>query len=173
MTHHKPILMFTYGTMRKECYNNGRINGSKYLGQAETCEPFVMVAKKEPRQIPYVGRVPSDDKLYPLETKIQGEVYLLDYKTLKRVDTAEGHPHFYFRETCYVRMDDGTIMECFIYLFDVSDSYHTPVPTGDFLDYYNEKEHKHQGHTSRAFYDPTKNPQLTFHPKWDSPYTTT
>ena len=50
-------LLFTYGTMMSDCYNNGRISGeSKKLGTGFTCEPFIMVAKRTPRQIPYIDR---------------------------------------------------------------------------------------------------------------------
>lgn len=146
MTHYKPRLLFTYGTMRSEAYNNPRIQGAKLLGTATTCEPFVMTAREVPRQIPYVGRVPSDDLLHGFEAPIKGEVYLLNRKQWNIVDRAEGHPTYYFKEPCHVRMDDGSIVECDIYLFDVHEGWGEVVPSGDFLDYYSEEKHKQQGH---------------------------
>ena len=109
-------LLFTYGTMMSDCYNHGRISAqSNNLGAGFTCEPFVMVAKRTPRQIPYVGRVPSVDydNLNGKETPIFGEVYEIDSLNLWReIDRAEGHPYFYQREIVKVRMTTGVVLEC-------------------------------------------------------------
>jgi gamma-glutamylcyclotransferase (GGCT)/AIG2-like uncharacterized protein YtfP len=155
----EPILLFTYGTMRKKCYNNGRIAGSKFIGYAETCEPFIMVAKKYPRQIPYVGRVSSQNIFHGAELPIVGEVYLIDKNTLHRVDRAEGHPYCYERELCHVRMDNGDILPAYIYTYDVEECDYNPVSTGDFLTFYSSKLHKEQNHTQGKFYDPIAVPK--------------
>ncbi len=154
MTYYKPRLLFTYGTMRLDAYNHPRINGAKFIGNAVTCEPFVMTARQSPRQIPYVGRVPSDDKLHGAETPIVGEVYLLDNRQWQIVDRAEGHPNFYFKEPCHVRLEDGSLVETDIYLFDVHDEWGELVESGDFLDYYSEDIHKQQGHDGMKYAQP-------------------
>lgn len=152
----EPILLFTYGTMRSECYNNGRIKGSKFIGHAVTCEPMVMVAKTHPRQIPYVGRVADTHHLHGNEMPIEGEVYLIDRATLQRVDRAEGHPYVYEREYCYVRMfENGEVLKCYIYVYDVEETEYKPVPTGDFMDFYSPEKHKQQRHYEGKFHDPT------------------
>ena len=159
----EPILLFTYGTMRKNCYNNGRIGKAKFICEGVTCEPFIMVAKDNPRQVPYVGRVPSDDRLHGQELPVVGEVYLLDRQTLAIVDRAEGHPFVYERETCSVRLFDGTITKAFIYVHEVSEGVHEFVPTGDFLDYYDEEIHLKQGHNHGEFFDKnSKQNQMKF-----------
>ena len=154
MTYYKPRLLFTYGTMRQDAYNHERIGGAKYLGTAHTCEPFVMTARALPRQIPYVGRVPSDDLLHGFERPIKGEVYLLSKKQWQIVDRAEGHPTYYFKEPCHVRMDDGSVVECDIYLFDIHENWGEVVETGDFLDWYSESTHKAQGHDGMNYAKP-------------------
>ena len=156
-------LLFTYGTMMSDCYNHGRISAeSKKLGAGFTCEPFVMVAKRTHRQIPYVGRVPSVDydNLHGKETPIFGEVYEIDAPNLWReIDYAEGHPRFYRREIVKVRLTTGVVVECWAYLMDEAFensesplSYGEHVPSGNFLNYYDPKVHKEQGHAKTAFY---------------------
>ena len=152
---HEPLLLFTYGTMRKFAYNNGRIARGRYIGQAETCEPFAMVGRKSPRQIPYIGRVPSDDGLHGTEVHVKGDVVLLTPELLYRVDKAEGHPHYYEREMCHVRMDDGTLLQAWVYLFDVHEEWGDPIETGDFEDWYSPELHEKQGHSKAQFFDPT------------------
>lgn len=157
-------LLFTYGTMMSDCYNHGRISAeSKKLGSGFTCEPFVMVAKRTPRQIPYVGRVPSVDydNLNGKETPIFGEVYEIDAPNLWRdIDYAEGHPRFYRREIVKVRMTTGIVLECWAYLMDEAFennesalAFGDHVCSGNFLNYYDPKIHKEQGHDKAAFYN--------------------
>ena len=151
----QPILLFTYGTMRKFAYNHGRIARGTYIGQAETCEPFAMVGRKTPRQIPYVGRVPSDDDLHGTEVHIKGDLVLLTPELLYRVDKAEGHPHYYERETCHVRTEEGVLMEAHIYLFAVHQEWGELIESGDFEQWYSPSLHEEQGHKRSQFFDPT------------------
>ena len=161
------VLLFTYGTMRYGVYNHNRIKHLKasYVGHTQTCEPFVMMGKKEPRQIPYVTRVENDDSRRGLERFIRGECYLINKRTLDRVDRAEGHPHYYYREDCHVRLDNGKIMKAVIYLFDCDDKWGKIIESGDFLDFYDEKLHAKQGHHKNKFLDPTKYKQPSL---WES-----
>ena len=155
--HSENVVLFTYGTMRYGVYNHSRIEDLKasYIGHAETCEPFVMMAKEEPRQIPYVTRVEDEDLRRGQEKPIRGECYLIDRKTLDRVDRAEGHPYYYYREDCHVRLDNGKLVKAVIYLFDCEDNWGNLVASGDFLDFYCEIQHKEQGHFEGKFLDPS------------------
>ena len=160
----EPIILFTYGTMRYGVYNHARITDLKatYVGHGNTTEPFVMVGRNEPRQIPYVGKVDSDDKRHGNETPIRGDCYLIDKKTLDRVDRAEGHPYFYYREVAHVRLDNGRIVKCVIYLFDSDENWGELIPSGDFIEYYDEKLHEKQGHLKNTFLDPTSKTPKTY-----------
>lgn len=135
-------LLFTYGTMRPEAYNNPRISRAKHLGRATTCEPMIMVGRERPRQIPYVGRVDASHHLYGNEVPIVGDLYLMDGMLLNRVDAAEGHPHYYTRELAYVRTDDGVVTPAWIYTFPIDEDWGTLIPTGDFLSYYSPEKHE-------------------------------
>lgn len=139
-------LLFTYGTMLSGIYNNGRIQGSTLLGKAETCEPYAMVGKRYPRQIPYVDRAPEGHAMHRYATNIQGEVYKLDDATLAIVDRAEGHPFVYKREYVWVRLANGVTVRAIMYLHPVGFKYGMPVPSGNFRDFYKPVVHKQQGH---------------------------
>lgn len=156
-------LLFTYGTMMSDCYNHGRISHkAEKIGEGYTCEPFIMVAKRTPRQIPYVGRLPDVDYdcLLGKETPIYGEVYEIKSIDLWRtIDRFEGHPHFYRRELIPVRCKGGVVLKCWAYLmddcFEQSESalhYGEHVPSGNFLNYYDPKVHKKQGHAKNAYW---------------------
>lgn len=156
-------LLFTYGTMMSDCYNNGRISHkANKIGEGFSCEPFVMVAKRTPRQIPYVGRIPDVDYdgLSGKETPIFGEIYEIDDINLWRtIDRFEGHPHFYCRELIQVRSTAGVLLSCWAYLMDDQfQQTESPlqfgehVPSGNFLHYYDPKIHKNQGHAKNAYW---------------------
>lgn len=154
----EPIILFTYGTMRYGVYNHERIAELKanYVGHGTTTEPFVMVGRNEPRQIPYVSRVDSADKRHGNEAFIKGECYMIDKKTLDRVDRAEGHPHYYYRENTHVRLNNGKLVKCVIYLYDSEENFGEVIPSGDFVeDFYCEHLHANQGHTTKKFLDPS------------------
>lgn len=156
-------LLFTYGTMMSDCYNNGRISHkANKIGEGFSCEPFVMVAKRTPRQIPYVGRIPDVDYdgLSGKETPIFGEIYEIDDINLWRtIDRFEGHPYFYCRELIQVRSTAGVLLSCWAYLMDDQfQQTESPlqfgehVPSGNFLHYYDPKIHKNQGHAKNAYW---------------------
>ena len=51
-------------------------------------------------------------------------------------------------------MDDGSVVECDIYLFDIHENWGEVVETGDFLDWYSETTHKAQGHDGMNYAKP-------------------
>jgi gamma-glutamylcyclotransferase (GGCT)/AIG2-like uncharacterized protein YtfP len=146
------ILLFTYGTMRRGFYNNGRLGDSKFLGAAVTCEPFVLHGRKFPRQIPYMSRVDSDHVFHGYETPVVGDLYLISPAMLYRVDIAEGHPHFYYRKTIAVRNRFGAIVEAEAYLIDVGNEQTDLIPDGNFKSYYSSELHRKQRHSRSAFW---------------------
>jgi hypothetical protein len=51
-------------------------------------------------------------------------------------------------------MDDGSVIECDIYLFDVHENWGEVVESGDFLDWYSPAKHKKQGHNGMQYARP-------------------
>lgn len=135
-------LLFTYGTMRKGCYNNDRLKNAHYVGEATTAQPFCMVAVKEPRPIPYIFKpsftdCPFNSRSIHLKNFIVGDVYQVNDADLAFIDTREGAPYYYKRKVIPVYV--GKIqLQAYAYIMDkylLPESYDF-VPSGDFSKYY-------------------------------------
>ena len=90
-------LVFVYGSLKKEYHNHLLLEKSKYLGQYSTNPEFSMYDLGDFPAITLMGN-----------TKIYGEVYLVDEETFKRLDKLEGYPRFYNRKVIDVYPVDGS-----------------------------------------------------------------
>ena len=98
--------VFVYGTL-KQGYGNHRIlSSSKLIGPGKTTEgQYIML-----------------DGGYPMVLKggqfnVKGELYEIDSPvTLRNLDWLEGVPNLYTRETVHVRLDNGDVVESYMYI---------------------------------------------------------
>jgi gamma-glutamylcyclotransferase (GGCT)/AIG2-like uncharacterized protein YtfP len=109
------INLFVYGTMLSELRNHWRVKDFLCAGRFETVERFRMTGdfwRKTDLLIPYVDP-------YGRASRIRGEVYQIDRKTLKMIDRYEGHPKTYWRDWAAVRNEEsGERIRALIYFCD-------------------------------------------------------
>lgn len=109
--------VFVYGTL-KAGYGNHQLlteGGAEYLGKAEA--PGCVYG-------PFPFAKPSDNP----EDWIKGELYLVNSRTLRRLDRLEGHPHSYTRTEAKLR--DGRKAHIYYYARSVSQS--VLIPSGEW-----------------------------------------
>lgn len=112
--------VFVYGTLRQGCTNHHLLKEARYLGKARTMEKYAL----------YVDDYPYLFKGYPL-CRIRGEVYEVNEKGFSRLDELEDHPFWYQREKRSVILNNGTIMEAWVYFFPEVKG--TLVNSGDYV----------------------------------------
>jgi len=138
-------LLFTYGTMRKGCYNNNRLDNANYVGSAKTVHKYTMVAVKEPRPIPYIFK--PDWKDFALnrdftkdilkQNHIVGDLYEVNDEDLSFIDSREGSPYYYKRKVIPV-WSNNVKMYAFAYIMDKTllPQKYTYIPSGDFATFH-------------------------------------
>ena len=110
----KKNMVFVYGTLKRGFVNNRLLCGSKFLGKARTEGKFALYEAG-------ISFVIEDEQV----SKISGEVYEVDERTLARLDRLEGHPSWYCRKMVNISinnkdLDEVTKMiEAWIYFFPV------------------------------------------------------
>lgn len=112
--------VFVYGTLRKHHGNHAYLKESRYVGIGKTVDRYAFYLSG----LPYVAKDP------PI-SRIVGEIYCVDDRTLQRLDRLEGHPDFYRRELIEVELGDGGgVISAWIY-FALTPSGHI-VESGDY-----------------------------------------
>jgi len=104
------IPLFVYGTLKRRFPNHHFFSGPSctFLGTAKTLERFAL----------YVGRFPYVTSKRKI-SRISGELYLIDQKTLSRIDCLEEHPLWYKRILTQVSLDRrDTKWSAYMYFFD-------------------------------------------------------
>lgn len=102
--------VFVYGSLKRGHYNNRHLDGATYLGEYRTPPKYALYDLG-----PFPAMTEADRGV-----SVQGEVYLIDSKTLDRLDRLEGHPRFYERKT----MMCGKYGRCLVYLLSQGDVPH-------------------------------------------------
>jgi gamma-glutamylcyclotransferase (GGCT)/AIG2-like uncharacterized protein YtfP/small-conductance mechanosensitive channel len=93
--------IFVYGSLLEGEANHHLLRGSPALGTARTEQTFELVEFGA-----YPGLVEGG------RTSVEGELYLVDGKTLEALDRLEGHPWLYERRA--IRLDDGRRVEAYV-----------------------------------------------------------
>lgn len=114
--------IFVYGTLMNGFSNHFYLNNARFVGKGFTSKKYHMTAS----MIPFVSSRESSNSNY-----IFGEVYEVDEVDLRKVDQLEGHPHWYERKEIDVRLDDGSVMKCWMY-FNEDQSGHTEIESGNY-----------------------------------------
>lgn len=106
-------LVFVYGSLKRGFGNHGFLENSKFLGITDTVHRVY-------RMYPLFGSFPTvvatNDEAYA----ITGELYEVDYDTLKRLDILEGDGHMYTRRLTSVHNGSDTV-EAWMYMMPEDD----------------------------------------------------
>jgi gamma-glutamylcyclotransferase (GGCT)/AIG2-like uncharacterized protein YtfP len=93
--------VFVYGTLKRGKGNNYLLGDSPLIGTATTKEGFVLFNCGFPKAVDFT----KDALSHPL-LPVKGEVYDVDDRTLRRLDSLEGHPDWYCRRYVPVQVGD-------------------------------------------------------------------
>lgn len=94
-----------------------------------------------------VGNGTIQGKLYALtpvvpgvrlggKTEVKGEVVEVKEADLRRFDGLEGHPHMYERQVVPVTLEDGEIIQAWVYEYKQWNKTEALVKSGDWTDTY-------------------------------------
>lgn len=101
-----------YGTLKNGKSNhNYYLYDGKFVGHGDTKQKYPLTIEG----LPYMHKAPGKGH------NVEVEVYNVDKWTLDRLDRLEGHPHFYKREMIDIKMDDGSVMKCWVYFIVTRD----------------------------------------------------
>ncbi|MDQ8189911.1 gamma-glutamylcyclotransferase family protein [Roseibacillus persicicus] len=120
------VPVFVYGALRQGASNAWRMERASFVGKATVAGTLVKVDW-------YPGLVLGGDAL------VQGEVYQVDEQTLRELDEFEGigvedtRNDEYRRVEATVRLDDGTLLSCQIYEWQLGVEAYEVVANGDWL----------------------------------------
>jgi len=81
----------------------------EFLGKAQTCHRYPLVVASR-YNIPFCLKEPGKGH------RIIGEIYKVDENKLKALDELEAHPTFYCREIIEAELDNGEIIQTWIYV---------------------------------------------------------
>ncbi len=95
------MLLFTYGTLLSGESNHNLLERARFVREATTAASYRLYDLGG-----YPGLVGEGD------LSVIGEVYDVDAYGLARLDTLEGHPHYYRRNSIFLR--DGTVVEAYL-----------------------------------------------------------
>jgi gamma-glutamylcyclotransferase (GGCT)/AIG2-like uncharacterized protein YtfP len=98
--------VFVYGSLKRGGSNHHYLHNADCLGPASTVEAYALYLGDWPYLIRDEAR-----------QSIRGEVYRIDTATLARLDELEGHPHEYCREKTAIRLDNGQVLEAWVYFY--------------------------------------------------------
>jgi len=114
-----PQTVFVYGTLRRGGAHHHLLADCRGLGPARTRHAYCLVVYG----IPFV-------RSSPLQSPIQGEVYVVDDRTLALLDRLEKHPVRYRRRQVPVITAAGEELMAWLYFADGETG--EPVPDGDY-----------------------------------------
>ena len=99
------MILFTYGTLKRGYWNNHFLSNSKYLGEGDTSEKYMVYYESYPFAV-HSSNVKEGECL-----PIHGELYEVDNSTLSVLDVLETG---YERKTRPIITSDGVI-NAFVY----------------------------------------------------------
>lgn len=120
-----PVNLAVYGTLRKGWGNHGLISrgNTEEVGRGRTVGLHTLTASG----IPFVKKNGGTHRVVV-------EVFQVnDADTLRDLDGLEGHPRWYKREIEQIELEDGSIVDAWLYFNE--DQASTVVTSGDYADY--------------------------------------
>ncbi len=133
------ILLFVYGSLRSGLRNHHMLDNSQYLGEFISEEYFHLIAY-ETLQFPYLANLPIDKP----KTKIKGEIYKVNSRTLKKLDLLESHNDIFQRqEKIFTNGKDTVSAYVYIlvntaiidYIVDNLNSTYFLIKSGDWVNF--------------------------------------
>lgn len=101
------IRVFVYGTlMRGGCYHSEFLKGHKFLGRAIISNYALYDLGSYPGVAEEAGE------------RVKGEVYGIDWKTLRNIDLLEDNGSLYNRKRVRVQMEDGMATRAYVYIWN-------------------------------------------------------
>ena len=99
--------LFVYGTLKKGFSNNYLLENSKFISKAKTLDKFQLYNCKN-GYFPFLLKSEQNNQ-------VNGEVYLIDSRTLINLDDLEDFPKLYLRNLFDVELEDKSIIKALIY----------------------------------------------------------
>jgi gamma-glutamylaminecyclotransferase len=121
----KFVKIFTYGTLKRDFWNNRILEeiGARFIDEARTAKGFRLFKNST---IPFMCRDSHSNY------QISGEIFEVPAEELHTIDSLEGHPHWYKRE--FIDLEDGSSIEAYLYPLDESlSSSFTDISANGFL----------------------------------------
>ena len=97
------MIIFVYGTLKKNKKLHYYLKTAKFLGNATTCNKYPLILSKN-KWYPYLIERKNKGK------KIKGEVYKIDFNTLKILDRVEEVTFYYYRKRIPICLHRKTIL---------------------------------------------------------------
>lgn len=94
--------LFVYGTLKKGCSNNLLLKRARFVGEAQTFRPRIMMDGG----IPFLVKSEkyfsiNDERIIFSAPFVQGHIFEISTNELDDCDNLEGHPKWYRREIDY------------------------------------------------------------------------
>ena len=115
------MLLFVYGTLMRDLWNNHLLYESTYLGECKTVYKHMITIDGK---IPYLSQ---KEELF----QVKGELYDVSYETLKDIDKLEFEGEWYHRKDIEVE-NDNTIIVAQAYF---NDGEGVRLESGDYKDF--------------------------------------
>ncbi|WP_457559846.1 gamma-glutamylcyclotransferase family protein [Caminibacter sp.] len=96
-------LIFVYGSLKKGKKLHNYLKNSLFLGNAKTLKKYPLILSRS-KWYPYL--IEKEGIGY----QIKGEVYKIDFKTLKILDRVEEAPYYYYRKTIPVILNGKKVL---------------------------------------------------------------
>lgn len=98
------MLLFVYGTLKKNHQAHYHLYKSKFLGTVVTANKLLLLKDKN-THYPYLLDIPIDN--------VAGELYEVSQSTLESIDSYEDHPNFFKRQL--IPLSDDRQAWCYFY----------------------------------------------------------
>jgi len=96
------MIVFVYGSLKKNKKLHHYLKTAKFLGDGVTCDKYPMIISKS-------GWYPYLIEKKGIGYKIKGEVYKISPKLLKILDKVEEAPFYYYRKQISICLNRKTI----------------------------------------------------------------
>lgn len=133
------ILLFAYGSIKRDFSNHYKLQYDRFIGEAITCENYNLYPVST-FMFPYML---EDESIHP----IKGELYELTHSNIESIDRFEGTPNHYYRKEIEVKYQDK-VYTAYTYFRsqDNPSKYEKDLPMDEWT-----KEFNDAGHFYKAF----------------------